>query len=88
MATSRRKEIPYYGSYGRQRRKGFGALAQVIGRTAISFLRKNVVSAAKRVEADLREFAALEITETVSCRKKFQSAAESVTFVDIEKTVD
>ena len=37
MVASRQVEIPYYRGVGRQRGKGFGALAQVIGKTAIPF---------------------------------------------------
>ena len=47
MAASRQKEIPFYKGVGRQRGPGFGALAQVFRTTAILFLRKNVVPAAK-----------------------------------------
>ena len=40
LATRRLQvEIPFYGGVGRQRGRGNGALAQVIGRTAIQFLR-------------------------------------------------
>ena len=78
MVASRQVEIPYYRVVGRQRGRGFGALAQVIGRTAIPFLRKYVVPAAKRVGADLLEFAAPEIGEVISGRKSFKSAAKSV----------
>ena len=51
MVASRQVEIPYYRVVGRQRERGFGALAQVIGRIAIPFLRKCVVPAAKRIGA-------------------------------------
>ena len=78
MVASRQKEIPYYRVVGRQRGRGFGVLAQVIGRTAIPFLRKYVVPAAKRVGADLLEFAVPEIAEVVSGRKNFKTAAKSV----------
>ena len=78
MVASRQVEIPYYRAVGRQRGRGFGALAQVIGRTAILFLRKNVVPAAKRVSADLLEFAVPEIADVVSGRKNFKTAAKSV----------
>ena len=62
----------------RQRGRGFGGLAQVIGKTAIPFLRKYIVRAAKRLGADLLEFAAPEIAEFVSGRKNFRTAAKSV----------
>ena len=78
MVASRQVEIPYYRAVGRQRGRGFGALAQFIGRTAIPFLRKYVVPAAKRVGADLLEFAVPEISEVVSGRKNFKTAAKSV----------
>ena len=78
MVASRQVEIPYYRGVGRQRGRGFGALAQVIGRTAIPFLRKYIVPAAKRVGADLLEFAAPQIGEVISGRKSFKSAAKSV----------
>ena len=78
MVASRQVEILYYRAVGRQRGKGFGALAQVIGRTAIPFLRKYVVPAAKRINADMLEFAAPEIGEVISGRKSIRSAAKSV----------
>ena len=78
MVASRQVEVPYYRAVGRQRGWGFGALAQVIGRTAILFLRKYIVPAAKRVGADLLEFAVPEIAEVVSGRKNFQTVARSV----------
>ena len=78
MVASRQVDIPYYREVGRQRRRGFGALAQVIGRTAIPFLRKYVVPAAKRIGADMLEFAVPEIAEVVSGRKNFKTTAKSV----------
>ena len=78
MVASRKVEVTFYGGIGRQRGRGFGALAQVIGRTAFPFLRKYIVPAAKRVGADLLEFAAPEIPEVFSGRKNIKSAAKSV----------
>ena len=78
MVASSDVEIPFYRGVGRQRGRGFGALAQVIGRTAIPFFRKNIVPAAKRVGADLLELAVPEIAEVVSGRKNFKTAAKSV----------
>ena len=78
MVASREVEIPFYRGVGRQRGRGFGALAQVIGRTAIPFLHENIVPAAKHVGAYLLEFAALEIAEAVSGVKNFKTAAKSV----------
>ena len=78
MVASREVEIPNYRGVGRQRGRGFGALAQVIGRAAIPFLRKYIVPAAKRVGADLLEFAVPEIAEVVSGRKNIKTAAKNV----------
>ena len=78
MVASREVEIPFCRGVGRQRRRGFGALAQVIGRTAFPFLRKFIVPAAKCVGADLLEFAAPENAEVVSGRKCFKAAAKIV----------
>ena len=78
MVASRQVEIPYYRAVGRQRGRGFGPLAQVIGRNAIPFLRKNNVPAAKRIDADMLELTAPEIGEVISGRKAFKSAAKSV----------
>ena len=78
MVASRQVEIPYYRAVGRQRGRGFGALAQVIGRTAIPLLRENVVSAAKRIGADMLEFVAPEIGAVISGRNSFKTSAKSV----------
>ena len=77
MVASRQVEIPFYRGVGRQCERGFSALAQVIGRTAIPFLRKNIVAAAKREGADLLDFAVPEIEEVVSGRKSFKTASKS-----------
>ena len=78
MVASRQIEIQFYRGVGRQRGPGFGALAQVIGRTAIPFLRKYIVPAANFVGADLLEFAEPEIAEVVNGRKNFKTAAKSL----------
>ena len=78
MVASNTLELPYYKSNGRKRGRGFGALAQVIGRTAIPFLKKYLVAAAKRVGADSLEFAVPEVADVVSGKKNFKTAAKSV----------
>ena len=69
MVASREVEIPYYRGVGRQRGRGIGALAKIIGRTAIPFFRKYIVPAAKSVGADLLEFAVPETAEVASGRR-------------------
>ena len=78
MVALRQVEIPFFRGVGQQRGRGFGASAQDIGRTAIPFLRKYIVPAAKRVGADLLEFAVPEIAEVISGRKNFKKTAKSV----------
>ena len=78
MVASRLVEIPFFRGVGRQRGRGFGALAQVIRRTAIPSLRNCIIPAAKRVGADLLEFAVPEIAEVVSGRKNIKTAAKNV----------
>ena len=78
MVASREVEIPYYRGVDRQLGRGFSALAQVIGRTAIPFLRKYIVPAAERVGADLLEFDVPKNAEVVSGRKNNKTAAKIV----------
>ena len=88
MVASRQAEIPFYRGVGRHRGRGFGALAQVIRRTAVPFLCKYIVPAAKHVGADLLEFAVPEIAEVLSGRKNFKTAAESVGRQTLRKQLD
>ena len=88
MVASKQVELPYYGADGRQRGRGFGALAQVIGRSAIPFLRKYVVPAAKLKGADMLEFVAPQIGEVISGRKSFRTAAKSVGKQTLKKQFD
>ena len=79
MVASRQVEIPFYRGIGRQRGRGFGAFAQIIGRTAIPFLRKCKVPAGKRGGADLLEFAALKLRRLLVVgiiSRQLQSARE------------
>ena len=76
MIASDTRELPYYKDVGRQKGRGFGALAQVFRRSANARLRKYVVLAAKGVGADLFEFAAPELANAVSRKKNFKPAAQ------------
>ena len=85
MVASNTLELPDYNGIGRQRERGFGAPAQVVGTTAILFLRKYIDRAANRVGADLLEFAVPEEADVVS-GKKFQNCCQKRRKTDIEKT--
>ena len=88
MVASRQVEIPYYRGVGRQFERRFAALAQVIGRTSMPFLRKYIVPAVEGVGADLLEFAVPEIAEDVSGRKNFKTAAKNVGRQTLRKQLD
>ena len=78
MVASKQVKIPICKIVGQQRGRGFGALAQAFGKTAIAFFCEDIVPAAKRVGADLLGFAAPEIAEVVGGRKGFKTARKSV----------
>ena len=78
MVASRGVELPYYKGLGRQGGQGFGAPAQVIGRTAVPFLKKYVVPAARRIGADMLGFAVTEFIDVVSRNQNFKAAAKNV----------
>ena len=78
-------DLPYFLGYARQRRRGFGALAQTIGITAIPFLRRYVVPARKRVGADLIEVAAPEIGNVLTAKKKLKSVVVDVGIKTLRK---
>ena len=86
MVASREKELPYYKGVGRQRGRGIGHFAQVIGRTAIPFLKKYVVPAARRIGADMLGFAVPEIEDCVSGKQNFKAAAKNVGRQTLKKT--
>ena len=77
MVASRQVQIPFYKSFGGQRGWGFGALPQIIGRTAVPFLRKYFVPAEKCVGADLLDLTVEEVSDVVSGRKIIKTAAKS-----------
>ena len=78
LVASNNLELPYYKGIGRQKGRGFGAFAQVIGRTAIHSSRKYIVSAAKRLGAELLEFAVPEAADVLGGKEHFKTAAKSV----------
>ena len=78
MVASRQVEIPTYRFFGRLHGRGLSALVQILGRTAIPFLSKFFVPAAKRVSDDLSDFAVPENADVVSGRKKLQTSAKGV----------
>ena len=86
MVASREVELPYYRGVGIQRGRGFGALAQVIGRTATPFLKKYVVPAARRIFAGMLGFGVPEFADVVSGKQNFKAAAKNVERQTLKKT--
>ena len=76
MVASKQVDISIYRGIGRQRWRGFGALSQVIRRSALPLLRNYIVPAAKRLDADWLRYAVPEIAEVVSGRKNIQTDAK------------
>ena len=68
-------QLPYFRGHARQRGRGFGALAQTIGRTAIPFIRRYVVPTAKRFGADLISAAAPTIGDLWTGKKRVKTVA-------------
>ena len=77
MVASNTLEFPHYKVIGCQKRF-FGALVHFVRKTAIPFLRKYIVPAAKRVGANLLEFAVPEVAEVVIGKQNFKTGAKSV----------
>ena len=78
MVAQSSANFSIFRGHARQRGRGFGALAQTLGRTAIHFIKKYIVPAAKRIGADLFEITPPEIGEVVSGRKKLKTCAKDV----------
>ena len=78
MVASREVKLHFYKWVRRQRGRAFGALAQVIGRAAVPFLKKHVVPAARRIGVDMLGFAVPETADIVSGKQNFKAAAKNV----------
>ena len=78
MVAQNSADFPIFRRHTRKRERGFGALAQTLGRTANPFIKKNLVPAAKRIGGDLFEIAASEIGEVFIERKKLKTFAKDV----------
>ena len=76
MVAQSSASFPIFRGYARQRRRDFGALAQTLRRTAIPFIKKYIVPAAKRIAANFFEIAAPEIREVVKGQKKLKKFAK------------
>ena len=85
MVATTSADLPYFRGHSRQRGRGFGALAQTLGRTAIPFISKYVVPAAKRIGADLLGYAAPEIGDVLTGKKKIKTFAKDVGSKTIRK---
>ena len=85
MVASRQVEISFFTGFGQQHGCGFGAPAQVIGRTKIPLLLQFVVPAAKRVSFDLLEIAVSAFADIVSGGNFFKTAARSVGWQTLRK---
>ena len=69
MIAQSSANFPIFRGHARQRERSFGALAKTLWRTAIPFIKKYIVPAAKRIQSNLFEIAAPEFEEVVSGQK-------------------
>ena len=76
--VSRQVVIPFYRDIGRQRRRGFSALAHHIGRTANPFLHEYIERAATCAGAILLKSGEREVAVVFSGRRKSKTAAKTV----------
>ena len=77
MAAQNSADFPIFRGHATQHGTFFGALAQTLGRTAILFIKKYIIPAAKTIGPNLFEVAAPEIGEVVSGRKKTQNICKT-----------
>ena len=78
MVAQNSADFPIFRGHARQRMRGFGALAQTLGRAAIPFIKIYIDPAAKRIGADLFEIAAPEIGKALSGRNKLKTFEKDV----------
>ena len=76
MVAQSSVNFPNFRDHTRQRGRGFGALAQTLGRTTIPFSKKHIVPAAKRIGAGLKLL--LQRLEKLSVDKKLKTFAKEV----------
>ena len=74
IAAQNSADFPIFRGHATQHGTFF---AQTLGRTAILFIKKYIIPAAKTIGANLFEFAAPEIGEVVSGRKKTQNICKT-----------
>lgn len=65
VASNHRAPMPYFRGIPRQRGRGFGALASVIGRTAVPFLSKYVAPIAKSLGQNILQAAVPEALSVI-----------------------
>lgn len=77
----------YFYGPARQRGRGLGALAQVVGRVAIPFAQKYLVPAAKQIGKDFVQSAIPELGEVFKGKKKLKKALKSAGTKTLKKQV-
>lgn len=80
-------DMPYFKGVPRQRGRGFGALAAVVGRSALPFLAKYVAPIAKTLGKNLVEAALPELVSVVEGKKKIKQAFKDTGKTTIKRQV-
>lgn len=78
-------QLPYYQGTIRPRERGFGALAQTVGRFAIPFLKNVLVPTALSVGSDFVSNAAPDIENVIRRRKSFKNMVKDASKQTIKK---
>ena len=87
MAAQNSADFPFSRGHAAEHGRTFGALVQTLGRTAIFFIKKYLVPAAKKIGADLFQIAAPEIGEIVCGRKNTQNNCKTCRQKNSSKTI-
>ena len=78
VAPQSSANFPIFRGHARQRGRGFGALAQTLGRTAIPFIKKYTNPAAKRIGADWRSCQWTQKTQNICKRCWNKNSSKTV----------
>lgn len=79
--------LPYYRGVPRQRGRGIGALAAVVGRTAIPIFKKMILPTAKRVGRELIEAAMPEVVDVLQGKTNVKQAVRKTARNVVRKQV-
>ena len=87
MVASREVELPFTKEWEDNEDGGMALSLKLLGELLFFFLKKYVVPAARRIDADMLGCALTEISEVVSVKQNFKAAAKNVGRQTLKKQV-